>query len=178
MLSAWWRGGEEACPQTWTLVEPILMLGGAGSQMLRHRASNRDIFVCVFIFFGPPPPITHTQSLQRQSDRTATLRIRVRCVEHVVCHINSSCQGKFGKLAPPPSQPIIGIGYEVYRPNSTMLWTESSEGSWSSVGLNWELNSFVNLIPQAWSPIDPHKLVTLPTLHSAGLDFRWCTTTL
>lgn len=37
-------------------------------------------------------------------------------MEHIVCHINSSCRGKFGKLAPPPPPPlpIIGIAYETY----------------------------------------------------------------
>ena len=70
---------------------------------------------CFFFFFrnsvAPSPPITHTdtQSLQRESDRTATLRIRVRSVEHVVCHINSGCWGKFGELPPPPSLPITGM---------------------------------------------------------------------
>lgn len=42
----------------WTLVEPILMLGGAGSEMLRHSASNRDILGLSFFF--PTPLTTHT----------------------------------------------------------------------------------------------------------------------
>lgn len=156
MSCARWHRGEGVWLHMWTLVEPILLMGGVDSKMLWHRPSNRDIlgFCLLFFLTGSPPSIhRHTQTpntlgLQRQSDRTATLHIRVRSVEHVVCHINSSCRGNFGKLAASRSQPIAAFGYEACtvkfnndNGHVNFRWTvfsstrEGSEGRWSSVRL-------------------------------------------
>lgn len=175
----WWRDGEGAGHLWWTLVEPVFVLGGAGSETLRHRASNRDIlgFALCFFFFPlngfPHTSHTHTQTpntlgLKWQSDRTATLRIRVTSVAHVLCHINS-CWGEFGNLAPPPSLPITGKDYEAYIPkfsnhNGRELWVncfflteDGSEGSCSSVGLVFSvifLSLDHSLIPTKWVGIE------------------------
>lgn len=118
-LVTWWRGGVASyVNSSWTHFD-----------VERGRLKCYDTRPVTKIFWGfflnlvnrspnptplhPRPLITHTQmqSLQRQSDRTATLRIRVRIIEHVVCHTNSGCWGKFSKLTPPPSLPITLMGF-------------------------------------------------------------------
>lgn len=151
----WWRGGVASyVNSSWTHFDvergrlkcydtrPVTKIFWVFFLNLVNRSPNPTPL-------HPRPLITHTQmqSLQRQSDRTATLRIRVRIVEHVVCHTNSGCWGKFSKLTPPPSLPITVMGSEAYRTNSATIihmWTfgelcysppsEGSKGRWSSVG--------------------------------------------
>lgn len=61
----------------WTLVEPILMLGGAGSEMLRHSASNRDILGLSFFFSNSTH---HTHNPQTQLACSGTLTEQRPCI--------------------------------------------------------------------------------------------------
>lgn len=124
-LVTWWRGGgAPMVNSSWTCFR-------VGRGRLRNVMTQGQqqryfglcfVFLKFFFFFFKwiPPHNAHTQTpntlgLKWQSDRTATLRIRVTSGDHIMCHSNS-CWGKFGNLSPPPFLLILGKGYEAYIP--------------------------------------------------------------
>lgn len=153
MSSVWWRGGEGAWPHAWTPVEPIFTLGGASSEMLWHKASNRDIlgFLLFFFFRGNFPPPHPTPPLPTHHAHT-----HIEPAAAVWPNSDPAYQGQNtsfvastvvvrGSLVNSLRLPPTVRGLEAYRSKSKTImhmWTFaelclSCEGRLSSVGHDW-----------------------------------------